>query len=332
MGWSMIERLQIENFRCLRHVDVPLRPLTVLIGPNDSGKSSFLDAVLLLQKDVRELPPIDQWKLDLGNPVRLVVHGLDSRATNLASTVLETPAGVPAGYYTWSNPAQTAQCHPIVCFRLPSFGMKMNGVGLPDTVDPGRIQLESDGSNLAAMLDLMLRSYRPRFFALTERLRQLVPGIKDLNIGTPYVDQRRVDLYMENDIRLPADLASTGVKTLIFFLTLAYRPGAPKIVLVEEPENGIHPRRLGDVMGLLRGLTTGAFGESPVQVILSTHSPYLLDHVNLEQDQVLVFQREGDGSRSVEPADRDRLLVFLDEFQLGEVWFNEHEAGLVTKP
>ncbi len=40
----MISRVQIANFRALKRVDVSLKPLTVLIGPNDSGKSSFLDA------------------------------------------------------------------------------------------------------------------------------------------------------------------------------------------------------------------------------------------------------------------------------------------------
>ena len=41
----MLKRVQIQNFRCLRNVSVPLRPLTVLIGPNDSGKSVFLLAL-----------------------------------------------------------------------------------------------------------------------------------------------------------------------------------------------------------------------------------------------------------------------------------------------
>ena len=37
------------------------------------------------------------------------------------------------------------------------------------------------------------------------------------------------------------------------------------------------------------------------------------------------------GSRTAEPADAERLKVFLDEFMLGEVWYNEGEEGLVKK-
>ena len=45
----MIERLHVEGFRLLRHVDVPLRPLTVLVGANDSGKTSFLRSLQFFQ-------------------------------------------------------------------------------------------------------------------------------------------------------------------------------------------------------------------------------------------------------------------------------------------
>jgi hypothetical protein len=58
----------------------------------------------------------------------------------------------------------------------------------------------------------------------------------------------------------------------------------------------------------------------------------LLDHVDLETDQVLVFSREADGSRTARPVDAERMKTFLDEFMLGEVWFNQSEEGLVAKP
>jgi predicted ATPase len=182
------------------------------------------------------------------------------------------------------------------------------------------------------MLDYMLRKSRPQLFALIEKLRELIPGFEDLGIATPKPQLRRVDLVIENGLTLPADCASAGLRLLLFFLTLAYRPAPPTIILVEEPENGIHPRRLGEVMRLLRGLSQGDFGGHAAQVILTTHSPYLLDHVNIETDQVLVFQRAEDGSRTAEPVDAQRLKNFLDEFMLGEVWFNEQETGLLAKP
>jgi len=118
---------------------------------------------------------------------------------------------------------------------------------------------------------------------------------------------------------------------MLFFVALAYHPTPPKLILLEEPENGVHPRRLADIVRLLREITQGKHGNHAAQIVLTTHSPYLLDFVDLEQDQVLVFRREDDGSRTAEPADRERLKNYLDEFMLGEVWFNEGEAGLVGR-
>jgi len=100
---------------------------------------------------------------------------------------------------------------------------------------------------------------------------------------------------------VPAALASVGVKLLLFVVSLVHHPSPPRIVLLEEPENGVHPRRLGEIMSLLHEVTQGKYGDHPAQVILTTHSPYLLDHVDLETDQVLVFSRERDGSRTAQP-------------------------------
>ncbi|HOW19817.1 MAG TPA: ATP-binding protein, partial [Phycisphaerae bacterium] len=172
---------------------------------------------------------------------------------------------------------------------------------------------------------------RKRFFEFVDAMRKAVPGLEEIEISTPDPAERSVDLVIENGLRVPADRVSAGVRLLLFFMALAYHPSPPKLILIEEPENGIHPRRLADVMRLLRELTQGVHAGHKAQVVLTTHSPYLLDQVDLEQDQVLVFRRNDDGSRTAEPADAARLRTFLDEFMLGEVWFNQGEEGLVGK-
>ena len=131
---------------------------------------------------------------------------------------------------------------------------------------------------------------------------------------------------------MPGHSVSAGVTLLTFFLCLAHHPNPPDLVLIEEPENGVHPKRLAQVAGLLRSLTKGEHSGHQAQVIVSTHSPYLLDHVHLPEDEVLVFRRAADGSRTVEPADAAGLKAFLGEFMMGEIWFNRGEDGLVKAP
>ena len=205
----------------------------------------------------------------------------------------------------------------------------MSSVGNSDT--SGAPTITSDGDNVAALFDYFLRQDRRRFFAATEAMKRLVPGLREINIGTPQAANRSIDLVVEDGYRLPADRASGGVRLLLTFVALAYHPTPPRLVLLEEPETGVHPKRLGDIMMLLREITEGKHGEHAAQVILTTHSPYLLDLVDMNQDQVLVFRRNEDGGRTAEPADPVRLRTFLDEFKLGEVWYNRGEEGLLAK-
>lgn len=121
------------------------------------------------------------------------------------------------------------------------------------------------------------------------------------------------------------------MRLVLFFLALRHHPQPPSLVLLEEPENGVHRSRLEDIMSLLRDMTDEHESGEQVQVLLTTHSPHLLDYVDLDRDQVLVFQRNDDGSCHAEPVDRKRMDAFLGEFMLGEVWYNSHEEGLVKR-
>jgi predicted ATPase len=181
------------------------------------------------------------------------------------------------------------------------------------------------------LIDYVLRTDRRRYEELVRAVCARVPGLVDINIRTPEAGSRRVDIRIDSGVEMPADSASVGVRLVLFFVALTYHPAPPALVLIEEPENGVHPRRLADIMKLLRDITKGVHCGHPAQVILTTHSPYLLDHVNLDEDEVLVFRRNDDGSRTCEPVDAERLKTFLGEFMLGEVWFNEQEEGLIKR-
>lgn len=312
----MLNRIHIEHFRCLKDVDVPLRPLTALIGQNDSGKSAFLAAIEFLA-GVRAWSPSDAWRM-AAEPG--VVTGTLQRGT-----FRRVSSGKTEGLHG-QNPLE--RC---ILFRTPSDGVSM--------ISPGHIErsiapdLDRFGGRLPALLDHFLRRDRSRFDSIVETLRSLIPGFEDVNIETPdNAQNREIELVVDGGLQIRGQEASVGVRLMLFFVGLVFHPNPPVIILLEEPENGVHPRRLADIIRLLRELTQGKHAGHAVQVILTTHSPYLLDFVDPATDQVLVFRRDKDGfSRSAEPVDAERLKGFLNEFQLGEVWYNQGEDGLVSR-
>ncbi len=312
----MLEEIEITNFRCLRSVKVPLRPLTVLIGPNDSGKSAFLAAIRYLSTLNTLQDFADPWRQDPKSLVAITARwqgnqcGISNRGGH--------------------NQSLIEKLTPLSSFHLPSQGVDMQSHGSNDANGPPMIG--NAGENVPSFFDYLLRRDRSRFFAAVEVIKSLVPGVEDVEIATPTPEIRRLDLVIDHGLRIHASQASTGVRLLIVFVALAYHPTPSRTILLEEPETGIHPKRLAEIMHLLREITQGKHGDHPAQVILTTHSPYLLDLVNLETDQVLVFRRnDDDGSRTAEPVDAERLKLFMDEFMLGEVWYNQGEGGLIAK-
>jgi predicted ATPase len=312
---TMLQSVRVHQFRALQSVGVPLRPLPVVIGRNDSGKSAFLAALQYLINKFN-FQKSDYWREDLRSAIYL------AGTTSIGETTYRSDRDV-------LNPQFMSEVQPSGFFHLDSGGVGMISSGHSEDGAPP--PLSTNGEGVATLFDYLLRCDRKRFFAAMDAARLLIPGLQDLNIGTPNPATRRLDLVIEGGLRLPGNLASSGDRLLLFFIALAYHPAPPRAILVEEPETGIHPKRLADVVALLRAITQGKHGAHATQVILTTHSPYLLDMVTLETDQVLVFTRQEDGSCTAEPADAERLKVFLDEFQLGEVWYNQGEAGLVAK-
>lgn len=294
----------------------------MLIGENDSGKSVFIDAIESIL-DRRDYVGLDWWRGDTKQELRVALRGPFGL---LARVAQEGSQSSSPDFYA----SKDYGLRPHVLLRLPAAGLTLEGAGHVD--ESGPPLPDESGSNVPAIIDWILRRDRARFDAIVAAIRSRVPGFDDLHVGTPDPSRRRIELKLDSGLILPYYRLSVGVRLLLFFVVLAFHPTPPRIILLEEPENGVHPRRLKDIVGLLRDVTKGTYSSQPAQVILTTHSPYLLDHVDLATDQVLVFRRQDDGSRTVEPVDRDRLKNFLAEFMLGEVWYNRGEEGLVAKP
>lgn len=324
----MLNRVTINDYRSLHAIDVPLKPLTVIIGPNNTGKSSFLSAIELfdtasaqINAGSEQIVRTDLWNLNAASTP--VIKGfLDNGGDTTVRRNHQQKA-------YWFKEGEWKQLNPISFFNSSVLLPKMLCTGTSD--DQGIPMLDDKAGNVPAFIDAVLRKDRDRFDLILSTLKRLIPGLADISIGVPKNDMRRIDLKWENNLLMEAENASYGVRLMIFFVALANHPNPPKIVLLEEPETGVHLERLEEIMKLLKSLTERELSAIPTQVILTTHSPYLLDCVDPEKHQVLVFQRQPNGECNAQPVDNERLKLFMKEFMLGEVWMNQHESGLVKK-
>lgn len=383
----MIERIRIQNYKALRDVAISLAPLHVLIGPNDSGKTSVLEAVAALCRSTdHELPQAFLgawngcslvWNCQPETPVEVEATITDARGCFEYSLAVKFGQGQrtvtvdreslrlrDGGQEFDLTPGKWQQTGVFASRSVPQYpdakrplGLRvfdaLQGVhfyrwmpkllALPVAPDSNRrFRMEASGFGLALCLDDILGFDRNRFIALEQRFKAIFPQVRSIKLmaepayRAPVDDPEQVPqlsrsdgkgLYLELDEgRLVAAAhVSDGMLLVLAYLTVFYLPRPPRVMLVEEPENGIHPKRLHDVLSILRGLVDE---QAECQVILTTHSPYVVDLFRPEE--VTLCQKTGDGSVCAQQLSESQAVrEQLDVFTLGEIWTAEGEEGLV---
>jgi predicted ATPase len=190
--------------------------------------------------------------------------------------------------------------------------------------------MDRNGRGIADALVDILHTNRERFDELEERLTRLVPNIK--RISLPRTQNQTfslelIDRYSEHHI--PASDISDGTLRILGFLTALYQENTPSIICFEEIENGIHPWLLHKMVELLKIVSTEGITGNPVQVLITTHSPVLLNYV--EPHQVRAVELDGEGKTQVHnlPVDSVRFQKALEAYDgdLGELWFTNVFGG-----
>ena len=122
-----------------------------------------------------------------------------------------------------------------------------------------------------------------------------------------------------SDAYFDASSLSDGSLRFIALATLLLQPASlrPSLILLDEPELGLHPYAIT----LLASLLKQAYVES--QIIVATQSPILLDH--FEPEDVLVAERVN-GATELRRLDGEALKVWLEDYSLGQLW-EKNELG-----
>lgn len=175
---------------------------------------------------------------------------------------------------------------------------------LPNPIKEVR-QIGAMGEELAGYLNTLRADDEPQFDAVVRALRELIPSITDLDLQT--TSHGEVELrIVEGGIAIPARVVSEGTLRVLGLLSLATSRDAAAVVGFEEPENGIHPRRVSLIGRLLQTISR-SYGR---QLIVTTHSPELIDCV---QPSSLFLFLKRNGSTSVTPL--SQVPLFARHFQ-----------------
>jgi predicted ATPase len=203
-------------------------------------------------------------------------------------------------------------------------------VNLSSNNIPATVSMDRTGQGIAYALVDILHANRKSFDELEERLTRLVPNIQ--RIALPRANNQTfllelIDRYSEHHI--PASDISDGTLRILAFLTALYQENTPSIICFEEIENGVHPWLLHKMMELLKTVSTEGITGKPVQVLITTHSPVLLNYVEPHQVRAVELDNEGKTQVHSLPTDSVRFQKALEAYDgaLGELWFTNVFGG-----
>lgn len=382
----MISSFHIRNYKCLHDVSVELGPFTVLIGPNDSGKTSLLEAIedlgRMAKQDASEVYSGPRtvanirwrrkselrvawnvegragndsfvYRLELDPEKWIVSEEIDGyRGSRLTRDHTHTVTSeLPNGAEIWHTDSSTTALEVASRMRESVFvelgqhlattgRYRLNPSALRSHALPmDGVMLSSSGDNLAAVLDAILAGPdRDAAIGLERDLAKAIPTLHGLALRPVKGDvqsrgKKEIEFTLAGPerprIRIPATLASDGALLTTAFLALAHGD-TPGIVLIEEPENGMHPARLRETVELLRHMANGQVGNRVRQVVMTTHSPLVLNYVEPHEIRIVTRDLDADGATRVHAlSSLQGISEYLHEFAPGELWYLLGEHGLL---
>lgn len=299
-------KVELQNLGPVKRATLELAPLHALIGPNDAGKTTTLRGL--------------QTMCDLlkGDP--------QSFQTRFAEKGSIDATG-PSFRFTYSR-GRGFEYFDLVGGALASPPDDRYAEALLLRLDPDELRVETDliadnqrlsllnerGRGLGALLDAINARDVQKYLSIEHELVALFPSVAGFRLWTTPSGRRMVGVRLKNGAEIRPDRMSEGMLYFLAFAVLKHvSPVA--LILVEEPENGLHPARIADVMNVLKEVS------KTTQIVLATHSPLVVNE--LEPSQVTLVRRtEAEGTTFTPISQTLNFEKRSKIYALGELWLS----------
>ena len=214
----------------------------------------------------------------------------------------------------------------VLAWQFLTLSPERMGLPVPQQRTKGAVRLASDGSNVADFLLDLRRQDVNAFNGIVETMAFVLPYAKDIQptLTSSEIERKAWLQLSEDTFKVPGWLLSTGTLRMLALLALLRHPTPPPLIVVEEIENGLDPRSIHLIVEEIRSAVLSGV----TQVIVTTHSPYLLDLLTLEH--LVVVERDAEGHpRFLRPADYKNLQAWAQEFAPGKLYTMGNLTGLL---
>lgn len=325
----MITTIRYKNFKALRDATLPLGRFTLIVGANGTGKTTAMDALLMAAQRVEY-----EWK-DIASlgvtdlPVEILVNFQDTFPPAISFTLEKSRSEIlRTGTSILLHDEDTSTSYLASFLK---FNFDSESIAQPVQIR-SNIELKENGLNLAGVLDQLRDSEPEKFEELNSELNRWFPEFDRILFEVPSEGTKTFLLRTSlGKHKIKAKDLSDGTRLALAYLTIAYLPDSPKIVAFEEPEKGIHPRLLRNIQEAMYRLAyPEKYGEKrePVQVIATTHSPYLLDLYKEHPEEIVIASKDENGVHFERLIDKPHYEEIIQDAPLGEIWYSGVLGGV----
>jgi len=158
-------------------------------------------------------------------------------------------------------------------------------------------------------------------------LRQIIPSVNRLRHAAGATHQGFTLLFDTiSASSLQASHVSEGTLLVLGFLTALYSADRPNLILLDDFDRGLHPSAQKELIGLLRSLLST---NPELQILATTHSPYMLDWMLPNEVRMTVLNDDGE-TLCAPLAKHPEFEKWKDEMTPGEIWSLFGEKWLLT--
>lgn len=342
-----LNKIKIKGYKSIRDLDLDLKPINILIGSNGVGKSNFIsffgfinaiyeqrlqsysrqngaDRLLHYGRKQTEriegyldfgsnaysvkLKPTDDDTLYIDSETSTYSHRSDTypQTNILESTIKDSP------YERDKYLRDYIQCYKIYHFHDTEKGSPLRSKA---KLDDNR-SLATNGGNLPAFLYALQQNNPKTIKRIELTIRSVMPYFERFELQPLVLDDTQIGLVwseMDNHNKyFDANDLSDGSLRFIALTALLLQPDLPKVIIIDEPELGLHPVAIAKLAGMIKSAA-----ERGCQMIISTQSVNLINYFQPE-DVITVDRR--DGQSIFERLNSEQLERWLEDYSLGELW------------
>lgn len=341
----MLSRVIIDGYKSIQHTDVELRPINILIGSNGVGKTNFISFFKLINIIYEQ--HLHNYTMQ-NSAERLFHYGLKQTSElkgylafgdnayevrlqardNGSLFIAEERSYYQSSSFNVSNIDESQiknsstyrdrwlrdylQSYKIFHFHDTSKGAPLRSSA---NINDNRY-LKTDGSNLPAFLFMLQEKYPKTLRRIELTIRSVMPYFGNFSLAPSLLDESQINLQWSdienNEKYFDANDLSDGSIRFIALATLLLQPTLPKVIIIDEPELGLHPTAIVKLAGMIKSVASRG-----CQIIVSTQSVNLIN--NFDAEDIITVDRK-DKQSTFNRLNNDTLQHWLNDYSLGELW------------